>query len=372
MKKQKWMTWAAVALVSLGLHYAVLILSQILIQGSFTFSGFIQMITDRLTEPGDAVRYLDIARNGYVREGENAINLVFYPLYPFLMRALSVLTGGRLALAGLILSQTCYAGASVMLYELLLLDHDHQDAWWGVLMLALYPFSMFVMGVFSEGLFLLLSISCLYAIRKRQPLLTGVTGFLAALCRLQGMLLIFPAVYEAVVRHAGKSREKWSWKEAFVLLIPLGFCVYLAINYHLHRNPFQFLIYERDDPWFQTSEWIGRNIALQYSQGHQYEGLDWIIYYPQIILYFLALGTLFFGAVSKEKTMYLLYGGVYLGFTYLSGWMISGGRYMLGCVPLFLILAGIRKTWIKHMLLLLSGVIGFGYALLYYMGFSIM
>ncbi|MBQ9264810.1 MAG: glycosyltransferase family 39 protein [Clostridia bacterium] len=369
--RKRLITWLLIAFVSLGIHYYVMILSQQIIQGHFSFSGLLHLIHTRLTEPGDAVRYLDIAKNGYVREGENAINLVFYPLYPLLIRLFSILTG-NLAFSGVLISQASYAGASILMYELLKIDHTEKEAWYGVLLLALHPFSVFVMGIYTEGLFLLLTIGCLYLLRKQKYPAAGIVGFFAALCRTQGMLLIFPAAYELIVCRLGKEKRKFHPSDLSVLLIPAGFGVYLLINAALHGNPFQFLQYEAGDPWFQTSQWIGRNISLQFLLAHEYEGLEWVIYYVQIILYFLALGILFFGIWKKERMSELLYGGAYLGFTYLSGWMISGGRYMLGCVPLFIILAGIKNEMVRKVLLLAMCLFHFAYSLFFYIGYSIM
>lgn len=363
--------WGKIVLVSLGLHYLVLILSLLLKEGGLSFAGLHRLILERLTQPGDAVRYLDIAKNGYVSEGENAINLVFYPLYPFLMRFLSLLTGD-LAAAGLILSQASYAASSVVLYEWLRIDREEKDAWYGVLLLALYPYSVFVMGVFTEGLFLLLTVSCLYLLRKRRFLFAGAVGFFAALCRVQGLLLILPAICTLLEARFGKEKRKLQGKDAAVLLIPAGFGAYLLINAFVAGDPFRFLQYEAGEPWYQTSEWISRNISLQFAMGNDHEGLAWIIYYPQIALYFFALLVLFMGVRRGHPLPELLYGGAYLGFTYLSGWMISGGRYMLGCVPLYAILAGARGDTKKKLLLLFLALTNFIYSLLYYMGYSIM
>ena len=360
-----------IVLAALGLHYLMILLAAAFLSGDSSWQGMGYFLRERLTTPGDAWRYLDIAQNGYVREGENAINLVFYPLYPLLIRLLSAVTGNPGA-AGIIISQASYAGASVLLYELIRLDGDDRSAWDGVLLMALYPFSMFAMGVFTEGLFLLLTIGCLYAIRRQKFLWAGVIGFFAALTRTQGMLLVFPAVYEIVSLSLGKEARRCKGTDAAVLLIPAGFGVYLGINYALHGNAFQFLLYEADTPWYQTAQWIGPNIATQYAMALEHEGLAMIIYWVQIALYFSALGVLIFGLWKKERIGYLLYGGVYLGFTYLSGWMISGGRYMFGCVPIFIVLAKLRDGVGKRLLLLAAGMLFFAYSLFYLMGYSIM
>ena len=303
--------WLLIAATVLSLHYLVMALHLFLSDGSFSFSALAELISQRLMEPGDATRYIDIAQHGYVTGGENAINLVFYPLYPLLMRWLGWLTFS-LPLSGVILSHAGYCAASILLYELILMDGDRRNAWDGVLLMALYPFSMFALGVFTEGIFLALSIGCLYALRKHSFMAAGFLGFLAALTRTAG------------------------------------------------------------EPWYQSTEWIGRNIALQYSLAHQYPGLSWIIYSVQIVLYFFILAVLGWGIYKKERMAYLLYGGVYLGFSFLSGWMISGGRYMLCCVPVYIILSKLKDGLPRRFLLLAAGLLFFLYSLLYLRGYAIM
>lgn len=369
--KKRMKTWLLIACICLGLHDLMIVLAQIVIHGGFSWTELWKLAVSRLTQPGDATRYLDIAQNGYTAEGENAINLVFYPLYPLLIRLLGYVTG-NLPLGGVMISQAGYCVASVLLYELILLDGDTRNAWDGVLLMALYPFSMFAMGLFTEGLFLVLTIGCMYALRKGKYIAAGIVGFFASLTRTQGMLLIFPAVYELVSRRFSPEKRKIKLGDALVLLIPAGFGVYLLINYLLHGNWFQFLIYEADAPWYQTTRWIGDNIAQHYGMAADNPGLAWIIYWPQIALYFGMLAVLLYGLKKKERMMYLLYGGVYLGFTYLSGWMISGGRYGLGCVPIFIILSKIKDGSVRRFLFLLMGMLFFVYSLFYLQGFAIM
>lgn len=371
MLKKRGFDWLMIVLAVLALHYLSMVLHLLISSGSFSFGQLGDLIVRRLMEPGDATRYIDIARHGYVTTGENAINLVFYPLYPLLMRSLGWLTFS-LPLAGVIISHISYCIASVLLYELILLDADRRCAWDGVLLFALYPFSMFSLGVFSEGLFLALTIGSLYSIRRHHYLHAGIVGFLAALTRSQGMLLFFPAVYEWVTQRFGPNKEKLHWTDAFLILIPAGFGVYLAINAVLYGDCFQFLRFEAGEPWYQTTQWIGENITLQYNLSQTYPGLAWIIYRPQIALYFLCLGILVYGIYKKERMSFLLFGGVYLGFTYLSGWMISGGRYMLCCIPVYIILAKLKDGLPRRLLLLAAGMLFFIYSELFLRGYAIM
>lgn len=363
--------WVRIAAMCLGVHYLILIAAYLVMEGEFSLGGLWSALVSRLTEPGDATRYLDIARNGYAAEGENAINLVFYPLYPFLIRCFGFLTGS-LPAAGVIVSQASYAISSVFLYELLLMDGERRRAMDGALLMALYPFSVFVMGVFSEGLFLMLSIGCLLALRKQKHIPAGIFGFLAAMTRVHGMLLLIPAAYEVISRRLGEEKRKLRFSDAALLLIPAGFGCYLAINYALHGDCLKFLQYEAGEPWYQTTRWIGDNIAMQVGMAKDNPGLEWIIYWPQIMLYFFALFALMIGVWKKERVGEMLYGGAYLGFTYLSGWMISGGRYMLCCVPLFLVMSRVRGRYGRALMFLLSGMLCFAYTLFYLIGYAIM
>ena len=103
-----------------------------------------------------------------------------------------------------------------------------------------------------------------------------------------------------------------------------------------------------------------------------YQGLSLIIYWVQIALYFIALAALFYGLWKKERMSYLLYGGAYLGFTYLSGWMISGGRYMLCCIPMMIVGADIKEGIFKKILFFAMGGLFFAYSIFYLMGYAIM
>ena len=55
-QKKKWISWLLIACASLGIHYLMLILAQILCDGGFSLAGLTGMIQRRLMEPGDATR----------------------------------------------------------------------------------------------------------------------------------------------------------------------------------------------------------------------------------------------------------------------------------------------------------------------------
>jgi hypothetical protein len=141
----------------------------------------------------DACYYENIATNGYAGEYKSA---AFFPLYPLLMRAVSFVTAGDLTLAGLIVTSAAYVAALGGLYRLVAADFDTLTARWTVGFLAIFPTAFFLFAPFTEALFLALAIWTVLLARRRVWGWAALIGFLVALTRLQGVLLIVPVAWE--------------------------------------------------------------------------------------------------------------------------------------------------------------------------------
>jgi hypothetical protein len=327
---------------------AVLWLGALLAYGAVNggFHGFFSWFFQRMTQTGDGPRYQAIAESGYASSGDTVNNIVFYPLYPFLVGVLGRVLGGHIALAGVILSQTCYGLSAVVMARLA--EHTCAHPRWAWASYVLYPFGFFCLGLFTEGLFLLLTLSGLYAIRRRKWALCGVCGVLCALCRTQGILLVLPGCYEAV---RDWKRQGWRWDYLWALTPLLGFGAYLVLNKIVCGSFFAYQYYESIEPWWQTPQWLGKTVAQQWDMALAYPGLAKWIYWPQLALYFLAAALLLAGGHRGLSTDLLLYGTAYLGMCYTASWLISGGRYMLGCVPLFLCVGQLKGRGIRGVVL---------------------
>ncbi len=361
-------------LVTICLHIFILLLAFGAYRVQNPGAG-LQYLKERFTTAGDSPHYLFLAEEGYQSEGEQAKLIVFYPLYPLLMKALGILLLGNYELAGLLISNVCAGLASVYLYKLVRLDYGEQRAVEAVLLFLLYPFMMFTMGIYTESLFLLLTLAALYQIRQGKWVQVGLLGFAAALCRTQGMLLLAPAVYEWFHKRAESEKsfkEYTSPKQLCIFLMPLGFLCYLLLNYVKLGDFRAFWEYQQAPPWYQSTHWINANITKDYGMALDYRGLGFIIYWVQIILIFLTLAVLFYGIRKGVRTSLIVYGGIYTCFCYLTGWLISGPRYMLGCVSLFVVFAAVEKERIRYVILGVSAVLCMVYTILYIQGQAIM
>jgi Mannosyltransferase (PIG-V) len=138
----------------------------------------------------DSVWYLTIAHGGYDHDASRA---AFFPLYPLLVRGLGVAVGSDLV-AGVLISLVAFGVALVVLYRLVALELDHELARGTVLLVAFCPMAYFFSAVYSEALFLALSVGSIWQARTGRWARAGILGGLAAAERGSGIALLVPLV----------------------------------------------------------------------------------------------------------------------------------------------------------------------------------
>ena len=195
---------------------------------------------DLLVSPAarwDAAWYLTIARDGYGDAHAHA-QAAFYPLYPLLMRAGGWVVGSPLV-AGILISLACFLGALVLLHRLVTLELGDAYARPAVLLVAFFPSALFFSAVYSESLFLLVSVGAFLAARRERWALAGALGGLAALTRNSGVLLLLPLALLFLYgpRSGGTptaARARWlpryrlAPQALWLALVPLGIALWLG------------------------------------------------------------------------------------------------------------------------------------------------
>ena len=353
-------------LAALASQWAVVLAAYCIVHGGW--AGLGEGLWQRFTTAGDSPHYLYLAQNGYQRSGEQSNLIVFYPLYPLLLRLLGALAGGRYALCGMVLSQLCFGGAAVCLRALAGRRLPAGGARCAAAALLLYPFAFFAFGVYTEGLFLLLSLAALYLLETRRWGAAGVAAALAALCRTQGLALLFAALFAVLAAPRRERRGGW----AAVLGAPAGYGAYLCLNWAVQGDFFRYLYHQSVAPWYQHAQWFGANLVQQFGMAQDYPGLARFIYIPQLVLYFVGLAALAFLLWRGTAPAAGIYALAYFGMSYLSSWLISGGRYLFGCVGLFLALGSVRRPALRAALLAGEGALFLLYAVYYMQGQAIM
>lgn len=185
----------------------------------------------------DAINYQKLAQFGYSGSGEMQPLLVFYPLYPWLVRLLSFITRDYLASAFLI-STIASLVTAIVLLRLVELDYSKQVAQRAVWFLFIFPTSYFLHIGYTESLFLMLALSCIYSARKKRWLLAALFGALTCMTRVNGLMLGPVLVTEAGYQY-WKTRQ-WNWQWLYIPLVALGFGGYLLLNKHVTGDALAF------------------------------------------------------------------------------------------------------------------------------------
>ncbi len=293
----------------------------------------------------DAYHFIAIAAHGYQADG---LNTAYMPLYPLLLRVMTVVTGGHYLTAGLIVSNLACAAAVGLFWRWVAECFDENVAWRSVAVLLLFPDSYYLLGVYSESLFLALSAWCLIASRRGHPVVAGVAGGLAVLTRLQGLVLLVPLIVDAWLRARRSGRVR---PGDACIAIPavtlLGYQRVLAMTvggtsivgtfqrqWHITLQP----------PWMTIGQYVQVIRSPRFSFFHS-STANYVMVWD-LLAALLVLAVLLVSAkrLGPELSLYGLAAWCFA----LSRWY-STGRYMIAVLPFFVAVAlgaGTKLRWI--------------------------
>ena len=156
----------------------------------------------------DTLWYLRIAERGY----DLPAGVVFYPLYPFLIRSLSGLTGPMAA--ALLISTVAAFFYFWGLLRLVRSEFSDPHPLRTVLLGAVWPASFFFFAGYTEALAIALIVWCVAWARDERWVLAAACAFAAGLTRSAGTLAIVPL---AILAWRTNRQDRWP-----VALAPLG------------------------------------------------------------------------------------------------------------------------------------------------------
>ena len=285
----------------------------------------------------DSFWYLDIAKNGYSLKGpEKLSNIVFFPLYPFLIRIFSIFTNGNLILTGWILSSLFLLLSLLYFFKLVKEFHPEINPYLPIVFLLIFPTSFFLNAVYTESLFLFLSLASFYYALKRRFLLANVFGFFGSLTRVSGAILFIPLFWEYLKSLNFKISRLFNLKTLYFSLIPLGTISFFLFHYLKFHDFFLF---------FKVESWWGRMFKFNKDHFLLFSNpaivnlcLDiFFVMFAFVVLYFV------FIRLSASYGLYMLFTLIIILST---GTLMSVGRYILVLFPIYIFLASIKNQFI--------------------------
>jgi hypothetical protein len=283
-------------------------------------------------ERQDSLWFFRIADGGY-HAGDGSA--AFFPLYPLLVRAASLLTGGSTFAAGILVSNASFLGALIVLYALTALEFSDTHARTTVLLIAIFPTSFFFLAPYSESTFLLLSVTAFWFARRDRWALAALSAALAAMTRSIGIVLAPALLVEAFQQH----------RESGVAFLPRAVAAAAAVV-----GPLLYFLYwlvAFDDavaPWHVQRTWERAatfpldTIATAIEMAYRYRNV-WL-------LDLLVVGVVLICAVVswwRLRASYALYASasllVPLAYPFPSRPLLSVPRFVAVIFPSFWILA---------------------------------
>jgi Dolichyl-phosphate-mannose-protein mannosyltransferase len=177
----------------------------------------------------DTGQFTAIATSGYQKAWQTA----FFPLYPWLEHVLALVVHSPLV-AGLIISSLATLILLMVLYRLIEEDFDQEHASRVLLYFTIFPTAFFLIAAYNESMFLCFVLLSFYQMRHSRWWLAGLCGFLAALTRSSGLLLLIPYCYEYLRQHNFRLKSI-RFNGASCLLIPCAmilFALFCFVRFH--------------------------------------------------------------------------------------------------------------------------------------------
>jgi hypothetical protein len=289
----------------------------------------------------DAEWYLNIARHGYTYTPGKNTGVVFFPLYPVLVRLLTF--GGTVdaRLVAYLVSNGALFCAVVLLWKLAVFELRDESCSKHVVQFLLFnPMTVFYSSIYTESLYLLFLVSTLYLARTQRWLLAAACAYAAGLCRVVGVLLVVPLACEWFLQN----RHNLSWRSAGIrrALIAcaapaLGFLTYVAYLNWTFGEPLAFLKAERP--------FGGRRLTwpwLAFKHLHRYE-LFYVIWFLSFLV--MAVGLFILAVRWRFRPTYLVVFVIFTMICVCSSVLESLPRYLSVLFPFYFVLALATKKW---------------------------
>jgi len=206
-----------------------------------------------------AARIISLANKGYAVELQEYagkyLNLLIPPLYPLLVRLISPAYLSSIR-AAFFVSNLNAILAGVVLYLLVLHESDRRSAVRALWYYSILPPCFLLTCTIPASTFLLLTLLCVYCARRRRFILSAVVGGLAALTDRVGIALVIPLLMEYFNTMTGEYRalREVTWRfylkkgaiGASIVLVPLGYIIYLGINRSIGGSFFAYVEYAEE------------------------------------------------------------------------------------------------------------------------------
>ncbi|WP_438434607.1 hypothetical protein [Gorillibacterium sp. sgz500922] len=201
----------------------------------------------------DSGWYQSIINEGYMlvpsgHEKGDAANWAFFPLYPLLVKLASKSSFWSVDIWGIVLSNIFFCVALFFIWIYVFETRNRSTAVITIFLLSYGPYSIYFSNLYTESLFILLTIMTFYFLHKEKWLFAGITGALLSATRPTGVLVALSFII--IMWMKGDNKQKWKErcgslfndekKVMGLFLVPVGLFSYMTFLYFRIGDPLAF------------------------------------------------------------------------------------------------------------------------------------
>jgi hypothetical protein len=240
----------------------------------------------------DAPHYTDIAVFGYVANdpgtlvgpngyrqvypGDLDLYIVFYPLFPWLVGAVSALIAAPVV-AAFAVTGVASLFVGPLLRRLVAVDLGAVIGARSAYFLLVFPTAYFLHIGYTEALFLALALGSFWLARTDRWWLAGVVAALATLTRVNGLLLLPALAVEAWLQWRSDPDRRLRIEWLAIGGVVIGFAAYLALNAAVYGDALAFARIQREH-WSKelAPPWEGIGNAFDFTDRE--DAMDALMY----------------------------------------------------------------------------------------------
>jgi hypothetical protein len=298
----------------------------------------------RAADAGDLV-----GPNGYrsIYPGDLPLYIVFFPLFPWLATIVNAAVNDPLVSAFAVATVASLFVAPLM-YRLVRHDEGPAVAMRSAWFLLIFPTAYFLHIPYTEALFMALVLGSFLAARTERWWLAGLLGGLAALTRVNGLILIpalaAEAAWQWLQRPAEERRVRPEWLA--IGLVGVGFGAYLALNQVVYGNPLTFMRIQNEH-WFKSLAAPWQGIASVWGWiSNENPDTALMIGWMELLFIGIGLAGTLHAAFRLRPSMFAWMAGNWILFVSTS-FVMSVPRYSLTLFPLFVSLGLLaERRWV--------------------------
>lgn len=284
----------------------------------------------------DSNWYIGIAINGYVYGNIDSslgkTNIVFFPLYPMVIRGLNFFVGNYFW-SGVVVSNVFLLLSTFALYYFVRLKFNRDVALKASILFIAFPINFIFSAVQSESLFLFLLILSFIFIEKKKFYYAAASGFLLALTKYIGFLIFIPILYKVLEEIKAKRIKRKVLAILFSIAPFLGFLLFSTFLYIKTGN--LSAIFDAEKGWNKSF-----TLSLL-SFANLFKGIGGIHYIYDIVISIVILILGVAGAVILGKEYLLMITIFILSYIFTSSanWhILSFPRYFSILFPAYVFL----------------------------------